>query len=149
MRYGHVRSRGLLFAKPLTNDGSGFVGVAFGKFSDPVHGLRVHLALDLSDVDQLRGHGVGKQCLTGSAGLGSASQLCGLMFMSTTDTKLTPVYYFKYPGFQEWTVRAVRTGRATISPLHSRLKLSDSLQTVLENGPTGATLGGSKDLSAE
>jgi tripartite-type tricarboxylate transporter receptor subunit TctC len=29
----------------------------------------------------------------GNVGLGSASQLCGLMFMSTTDTKLTSVYY--------------------------------------------------------
>ena len=34
--------------------------------------------------------------------------------------KLTPVYYFKYPGFQEWTVRAIRTGRATISAFGHR-----------------------------
>ena len=35
----------------------------------------------------------GDKMTFGSVGLGSASQLCGLMFMSTTDTKLTPVYY--------------------------------------------------------
>ncbi|MGY4290364.1 tripartite-type tricarboxylate transporter receptor subunit TctC [Bradyrhizobium sp. LM2.7] len=29
----------------------------------------------------------------GNVGLGSASQLCGLMFMSVTDTRLTPIYY--------------------------------------------------------
>src|SRR5262245_57258152 len=27
---------------------------------------------------------------------------------------LTPIEYFAYPGFQEWTVEAVRRGRATI-----------------------------------
>ncbi|KRR02755.1 hypothetical protein CQ12_06665 [Bradyrhizobium jicamae] len=35
----------------------------------------------------------GDKITFGNVGLGSASQLCGLMFMSTTDTKLTPVYY--------------------------------------------------------
>jgi tripartite-type tricarboxylate transporter receptor subunit TctC len=35
----------------------------------------------------------GDKMTFGNVGLGSASQLCGLMFMSTTDTKLTPVYY--------------------------------------------------------
>jgi len=35
----------------------------------------------------------GDKLTFGNVGLGSASQLCGLMFMSTTDTKLTPVYY--------------------------------------------------------
>ena len=35
----------------------------------------------------------GEKTTFGNVGLGSASQLCGLMFMSTTDTKLTPVYY--------------------------------------------------------
>jgi hypothetical protein len=34
--------------------------------------------------------------------------------------KLTPVYYFKYPGFQEWTVTAKRAGRATISAVGYR-----------------------------
>src|SRR5882757_1017401 len=62
----------LLFAEPLTNDGSGLVGIALGEFAYPVHGLRMHLALDLGDVDQLRSSGVGKQWLTGTAGLGSA-----------------------------------------------------------------------------
>ena len=35
----------------------------------------------------------GDKMTFGNVGLGSASQLCGLMFMSATDTKLTPVYY--------------------------------------------------------
>ena len=35
----------------------------------------------------------GDKMTFGNVGLGSATQLCGLMFMSTTDTKLTPVYY--------------------------------------------------------
>src|SRR3954449_11877722 len=35
----------------------------------------------------------GDKMTFGNVGLGSASQLCGLMFMSTTDTKLTPIYY--------------------------------------------------------
>jgi tripartite-type tricarboxylate transporter receptor subunit TctC len=35
----------------------------------------------------------GEKLTFGNVGLGSASQLCGLMFMSVTDTKLTPVYY--------------------------------------------------------
>ncbi|MCA6107110.1 tripartite tricarboxylate transporter substrate binding protein BugD [Bradyrhizobium sp. CNPSo 4026] len=35
----------------------------------------------------------GDKITFGNVGLGSASQLCGLMFMSTTDTKLTSVYY--------------------------------------------------------
>jgi tripartite-type tricarboxylate transporter receptor subunit TctC len=35
----------------------------------------------------------GDKMTFGNVGLGSASQLCGLMFMSTTDTKLTQVYY--------------------------------------------------------
>src|SRR4051812_9062568 len=35
--------------------------------------------------------------------------------VGSTAVKLTPVYYFKYPGFQEWTVTAKRKGRATIS----------------------------------
>jgi tripartite-type tricarboxylate transporter receptor subunit TctC len=35
----------------------------------------------------------GDKTTYGNVGLGSASQLCGLMFMSTTDTKLTSVYY--------------------------------------------------------
>ncbi|MCA6119286.1 tripartite tricarboxylate transporter substrate binding protein BugD [Bradyrhizobium sp. WSM 1738] len=35
----------------------------------------------------------GDKLTFGNVGLGSASQLCGLMFMSATDTKLTPVYY--------------------------------------------------------
>ena len=35
----------------------------------------------------------GEKMTFGNVGLGSASQLCGLMFMSVTDTKLTPVYY--------------------------------------------------------
>lgn len=35
--------------------------------------------------------------------------------VGSTAVKLTPVYYFKYPGFQGWTVTAMRRGRATIS----------------------------------
>src|SRR6478736_4860475 len=35
----------------------------------------------------------GDQMPFGNVGLGSASQLCGLMFMSTTDTKLSQIYY--------------------------------------------------------
>ena len=35
----------------------------------------------------------GDKTTYGNVGLGSASQLCGLMFMSTTGTKLTSVYY--------------------------------------------------------
>jgi len=35
----------------------------------------------------------GDKITFGNVGLGSASQLCGLMFMSTTDTKLTQIYY--------------------------------------------------------
>ncbi|RZN35249.1 tripartite tricarboxylate transporter substrate-binding protein [Bradyrhizobium sp. Leo121] len=35
----------------------------------------------------------GDKVTFGNVGLGSASQLCGLMFISTTDTKLTSVYY--------------------------------------------------------
>jgi hypothetical protein len=35
--------------------------------------------------------------------------------VGSTAVKLTAVYYFKYPGFQEWTVKAQRTGKATIS----------------------------------
>ena len=35
----------------------------------------------------------GDKMTFGNVGLGSASQLCGLMFMSTTDTKLTQIYY--------------------------------------------------------
>src|ERR1700754_2657734 len=35
----------------------------------------------------------GDKLTFGNVGLGSASQLCGLLFMSATDTKLTPIYY--------------------------------------------------------
>jgi tripartite-type tricarboxylate transporter receptor subunit TctC len=35
----------------------------------------------------------GDKMTFGNVGLGSASQLCGLMFMSATDTKLTAIYY--------------------------------------------------------
>ncbi|HEV2157739.1 tripartite tricarboxylate transporter substrate-binding protein [Bradyrhizobium sp.] len=35
----------------------------------------------------------GDKMTFGNVGLGSASQLCGLMFMSTTDTKLSQIYY--------------------------------------------------------
>lgn len=49
-------------------------------------------ARDLKDlVAQIRSNG--DKMTFGNVGLGSASQLCGLMFMSTTDTKLTSVYY--------------------------------------------------------
>ncbi len=49
-------------------------------------------AKDLKElVAQIRSNG--DKMTFGSVGLGSASQLCGLMFMSTTDTKLTQVYY--------------------------------------------------------
>lgn len=49
-------------------------------------------AKDLKElVTQIRSNG--DKMTFGNVGLGSASQLCGLMFMSTTDTKLTSVYY--------------------------------------------------------
>ena len=65
LRYGHVRSLGG-FAEPLANNGSGLVRIPFGQFADPVHGLRVDLALDLGDVDQLGGAaGAGDQRLIG------------------------------------------------------------------------------------
>ena len=35
----------------------------------------------------------GDKITYGNVGLGSASHLCGLMFMSSIDTKLTPIYY--------------------------------------------------------
>lgn len=35
----------------------------------------------------------GDRMTFGNVGLGSASQLCGLMFMNTTDTKLSQIYY--------------------------------------------------------
>jgi tripartite-type tricarboxylate transporter receptor subunit TctC len=49
-------------------------------------------ATDLKElVDRIRSDG--DKITFGNVGLGSASQLCGLMFMSATGTKLTPVYY--------------------------------------------------------
>ncbi|NOJ45915.1 tripartite tricarboxylate transporter substrate-binding protein [Bradyrhizobium archetypum] len=49
-------------------------------------------AKDLNElVARIRSNG--DKTTFGNVGLGSASQLCGLMFMSTTDTKLTSVYY--------------------------------------------------------
>src|SRR6185295_6065774 len=49
-------------------------------------------ANDLKElVERIRSEG--DKMTMGNVGLGSASQLCGLMFMSATDTKLTSVYY--------------------------------------------------------
>jgi len=49
-------------------------------------------AKDLSEmIAQIRS--AGDKMTFGNVGLGSASQLCGLMFMSTTDTKLSQIYY--------------------------------------------------------
>ncbi|WP_128927591.1 tripartite tricarboxylate transporter substrate-binding protein [Bradyrhizobium guangxiense] len=49
-------------------------------------------AKDLQElIAQIRN--AGDKITFGNVGLGSASQLCGLMFMSATDTKLTPIYY--------------------------------------------------------
>ena len=49
-------------------------------------------AKDLSElIARIRSEG--DKITFGNVGLGSASQLCGLMFMSATDTKLTPIYY--------------------------------------------------------
>lgn len=49
-------------------------------------------AKDLQElIAQIRS--AGDKITFGNVGLGSASQLCGLMFMSATDTKLTPIYY--------------------------------------------------------
>ncbi|OAF04701.1 hypothetical protein AYJ54_23860 [Bradyrhizobium centrolobii] len=47
------------------------------------------------DLSELVAHirNAGDKITFGNVGLGSASQLCGLMFMSATDTKLTPIYY--------------------------------------------------------
>src|SRR5205823_1964958 len=67
-----MSAHGLLFAEPLSNARSGLVGVALGEFADPVHGLRMHLALNLGDVDQLRGDGGGEQWLAGLGSLRSA-----------------------------------------------------------------------------
>ena len=39
----------------MTNNGRGFVRIAFGQFTDPVYVLGVDLALNLGDVDQRRG----------------------------------------------------------------------------------------------
>jgi len=49
-------------------------------------------AKDLSEmIARMRSEG--DKMTFGNVGLGSASQLCGLMFMSTTDTKLSQIYY--------------------------------------------------------
>ncbi|MFT4115336.1 tripartite tricarboxylate transporter substrate-binding protein [Bradyrhizobium sp.] len=47
------------------------------------------------DLGELVAHirNAGDKITFGNVGLGSASQLCGLMFMSATETKLTPIYY--------------------------------------------------------
>ena len=58
------------FAQPLANNGGGLVGIAFCQFADPVHGLRVDLALDLGDVDQLGG-----AAGAGRGGMGGAQVL--------------------------------------------------------------------------
>lgn len=34
--------------------------------------------------------------------------------------RLTPIYYFAYPGFQEWTVKAQRLGRATVTSVGNK-----------------------------
>ena len=48
----------------MTNNGRGFARISFGQFADPVHGLGVDLALNLGDVDHLRGGvGAGNQIL--------------------------------------------------------------------------------------
>lgn len=49
-------------------------------------------AKDLNEMIALI-RGAGDKMTFGNVGLGSASQLCGLMFMSSTATKLTPIYY--------------------------------------------------------
>src|SRR5690349_2188330 len=49
-------------------------------------------AKDLSEmIARIRSDG--DKMTFGNVGLGSASQLCGLMFMSATDTKLSQIYY--------------------------------------------------------
>lgn len=49
-------------------------------------------AKDLSEmIARIRGEG--DKMTFGNVGLGSASQLCGLMFMSATNTKLSQIYY--------------------------------------------------------
>jgi tripartite-type tricarboxylate transporter receptor subunit TctC len=47
------------------------------------------------DLKELVAHvrALGDKVTYGNVGLGSASHLCGLMFMSTVEAKLTPVYY--------------------------------------------------------
>src|SRR5450631_178631 len=55
------RSRCCGVTEPLTNNGGGFVGIAFGQFAHAMHRLGVDLALNLGDVDQLRGLGGGRQ----------------------------------------------------------------------------------------
>jgi hypothetical protein len=40
--------------------------------------------------------------------------------VSTKAVALTPVYYFVYPGYQEWTIKARRTGNTVISALGRR-----------------------------
>src|SRR3954447_1215318 len=50
-----LTSRWCGVTQPLTNNGGGFVGIAFGQFAHAMHRLGVELALNLGDVDQLRG----------------------------------------------------------------------------------------------
>jgi hypothetical protein len=53
----------------LTNNVGGFVRVSLGQLTDAMYRLGVHLALDLRDVDQLRGGvGAGNESLARCAG---------------------------------------------------------------------------------
>src|SRR5262249_35780384 len=58
------------FTQPLTDNGDGFIGIAFGQFAHAMHRLGVNLALDLGDIDQMRGRVAGKQGLSGRRGDG-------------------------------------------------------------------------------
>ena len=38
--------------------------------------------------------------------------------------RLTPVFYFRYPGFQEWTITATKRGTTTITAVGRRPTVS-------------------------
>src|ERR1700720_4273448 len=58
---------GRRLGQPLTNNGSGLVRVSLGQFADAMDRLRMDLALNLGDVDHLRGGiGTGNEALAGA-----------------------------------------------------------------------------------
>ena len=53
--HGCCRSGGGAFVEPLADDGNGLARILVGEFADLLYRLGVDLALDLGDVDHLRG----------------------------------------------------------------------------------------------